>query len=135
MNLSEKNAVEQATNNFYAALNLLFTGDDQPMQNVWSHADDVVYMGPDGLYLIGWTEISKMWSKVAEMKLGGTVIPINSHTIIGSDISMITCVESGENEIQGKSESVGIRSSTVFRKENNAWVVIAHQTDLLAFMK
>ena len=135
MNLSEKNAVEQATNNFYAALNLLFTGDAQPMQNVWSHADDVVYMGPDGLYLIGWTEISKMWSKVAEMKLGGTVIPINSHTIIGSDISMITCVESGENEIQGKSESVGIRSSTVFRKENNAWVVIAHQTDLLAFMK
>lgn len=135
MNQTEKDAVELATNNFYAALNLLFTGDNQPMQIVWSHADDVVYMGPDGLYLVGWADIAKMWSNVAKMKLGGTVIPINSHTIIGSDISIFTCIESGENEIHGKSESVGIRSSTIFRKENNAWMVIAHQTDLLAFMK
>ena len=135
MNQSEKNAVELAANNFYAALNVLFTGDNQPMQNAWSHADDVVYMGPDGLYLIGWPDIGKMWSIVAEMKLGGTVIPINSHTIVGSDISIFTCIESGNNEIHGKSKSVGIRSSTVFRKENNTWMVIAHQTDLLDFMK
>lgn len=134
MHLNDNNAVDIASKEFYEALNVLFTGDDQPMQKIWSHAEDVVYMGPDGLYLIGWDKVSKMWSNVANMKLGGTVVPVKLHTIIGSDISVIACVEAGENNIQGKSEAVEIRSSTVFRKENNAWVVIAHQTDLLAYM-
>lgn len=60
----------------------MFTGDDQPMQKIWSHAEDVVYMGPDGLYLIGWDKVSKMWSNVANMKLGGTVVPIKLNYIL-----------------------------------------------------
>lgn len=135
MSQTEKNAVELAVNGFYEALDRLFKGDDQPMQKVWSHKDDVVYMGPDGLYLIGWTAISNMWKNVAEMKLGGAVLPRNKHTIIGSDISVLTCIETGTNEVEGKTELVEIRSSTVFRKENNVWMVITHQTDLLTYMK
>lgn len=135
MSQAEKNAVESAVNGFYAALGDLFTGDDRPMQEVWSHKEDVVYMGPDGLYLIGWAAISDMWKSVAKMKLGGAVMPRNLHTVIGSDISILTCIEAGTNEVEGKSESVEIRSSTVFRKENNVWMVIAHQTDLLTFME
>jgi ketosteroid isomerase-like protein len=134
MNQLEKQAIELAVDQFYKALNILFTGDSRPMQEVWSHADDVVYMGPDALYLIGWAKISEMWVKTADMKLGGNVMPRDLHTIIGSDISMVTCVESGENEVQGNAQLVGIRSSTVFRKENSKWMVIAHQTDLLKFM-
>ena len=30
------------------SLNLMFAGDLGPMKDVWSHADDVTYMGPDG---------------------------------------------------------------------------------------
>jgi ketosteroid isomerase-like protein len=135
MNQYEKSAVESAVKGFYDALGFLFSGDDQPMQEVWSHKEDVVYMGPDGLYLIGWAAISDMWKNVAKMKLGGLVTPKNLHTVIGSDISILTCIEAGTNQVKGKSESVDIRSSTVFRKENNVWMVIAHQTDLLTFMQ
>ena len=42
----ETKGVEQATQQFYAGLNAMFTGDAGPMQEVWSHADDVTYMGP-----------------------------------------------------------------------------------------
>jgi ketosteroid isomerase-like protein len=135
MNQYDKSVVESAAKGFYDALGFLFSGDDQPMQEVWSHKEDVVYMGPDGLYLIGWAAISDMWKNVANMKLGGAVIPKNLHTVIGSDISIFTCIEAGTNQVKGKSESVDIRSSTVFRKENNVWMVIAHQTDLLTFMR
>lgn len=134
MSQAQKNAIEMAVNGFYDALDFLFKGDDQPMQKVWSHQEDVVYMGPDGLYLIGWAAISNMWKNVAEMKLGGKVIPRNKHTIIGDNISIFTCIEAGTNEVEGKSELVEIRSSTVFRKENNVWMVITHQTDLLTYM-
>ncbi|MCX7057486.1 MAG: hypothetical protein NTZ79_09905 [Proteobacteria bacterium] len=46
----------------------------------------------------------------------------------------LACIESGENTVNGKTESVSIRSSTVFRKEGGAWKVIAHQTDRLDYM-
>lgn len=134
MNQTEIHVIEQVTNNFYEALNLLFMGNAEPMKNAWSHAEDISYMGPDGLYLIGWEKIESLWSSVANRKLGGMVKPKNVHRVIGSDLAFITCIESGANEIDGESEAVGIRSSTVFRKEQGHWKVIAHQTDLLQFM-
>ncbi len=132
--MTNEQAVADATANFYDALNILFTGDGQQMMEAWSHADDVCYMGPDGLYLIGWEKVGKMWEDVAAMKLGGRVIPEQLHTVVGADMAMITCVESGTNEINGKAETVRIRSSTVFHKRNDAWKIIGHQTDLLGYM-
>ena len=37
-------AVRAASNQFYAALNKLFTGDMAPMDAIWSHRKDVTYM-------------------------------------------------------------------------------------------
>jgi ketosteroid isomerase-like protein len=126
--------IKQATDHFYEALNILFTGDGRPMKDVWSHDDDVVYMGPDGLYLIGWNNVEQMWNSVAEMKLGGLVRPQQLHTIAGADMAIINCVEVGHNEIDGKLKTVSIRSSTAFHKRDGVWKVVAHQTDLLGYM-
>jgi hypothetical protein len=132
--MSKEQAISTATNNFYNALNILFTGNGQPMKDVWSHADDVSYMGPDGLYLIGWDNIELMWNSVATLKLGGRVNPQQIHTVISTDMALISCVEVGENELNGKVETVSIRSSTVFCIRDSAWKVVAHQTDLLGYM-
>jgi ketosteroid isomerase-like protein len=132
--MSNKQAVSTATNNFYSALNILFTGNGQPMKDAWSHTDEATYMGPDGLYLIGWSNIEQMWNSVAALKLGGRVNPKQLHTVIGTDMALISCIEVGENEVNGKAETVSIRSSTVFCKKNDSWKVIAHQTDLLGYM-
>ena len=43
---SDTKAVAEAVAGFYAALNTMFKGDLGPMLEVWSHADDVTYMGP-----------------------------------------------------------------------------------------
>src|SRR5690554_5250693 len=50
-------AIREALDQFHAALNAIFTGDPDPMKAVWSHADDVTYMGPDGAYRMGWAEV------------------------------------------------------------------------------
>jgi ketosteroid isomerase-like protein len=126
--------VAAAVSGFYEALNVLFTGDAGPMKDAWSHADDVSYMGPDGLYLIGWDKIEAMWDQIGALKLGGRVNPVQLNTVVGTDMALITCVESGQNEVDSQAEQVGIRSSTVFRKEDGAWKAIAHQTDLLSFL-
>lgn len=132
--MTNEQAVAAATDGFYAALNILFTGDSQAMKDVWAHDEDVTYMGPDGLYLIGWEKIAQMWEGVAALRLGGHVAPRQLHSVVGSDMAVITCIESGENVSDGKTETVGIRSSTVFHKRDDVWKVVGHQTDLLSYL-
>lgn len=132
--MTGRREVEDATDRFYAALNVLFTGNAQPMKDVWSHADDVTYMGPNGLYLVGWQKIDEEWNAQAAAMLGGRVTPQNLQIVVGTDLAVINCVEAGENVVDGQTETVRIRSSTVFRKEAGAWRVIGHQTDLLGYM-
>lgn len=132
--MTGRREVEDATDRFYAALNVLFTGNAQPMKDAWSHADDVTYMGPNGLYLVGWQKIDEEWNAQAAAMLGGRVTPQNLHVVVGTDLAVINCVEAGENVVDGRTETVRIRSSTVFRKEAGAWKAIGHQTDLLGYM-
>jgi ketosteroid isomerase-like protein len=132
--MTEEQVVGTATENFYAALNTMFTGNGQPIKDLWSRSKDITYMGPNGLYLVGWEKIEQEWNNQAASKLGGSVTPQQIHIVVGADIAVMNCMESGENIVNGKKETVQIRSSTVFRKEIGVWKVIGHQTDPLGYM-
>jgi ketosteroid isomerase-like protein len=129
-------AVEQAANEFYASLNALFTGDVEPMKQVWSHADDVTYMGPTGGFQIGWNEVEAIWEAQAALKLGGKVEPAEIRVTVGGDLAFVQCFERGNNlDAQGQPEKVSIRATNLFRKENGQWKMIGHHTDLLPFLE
>lgn len=131
----DRDGVTAATGAWYAALNSVFAGDSRPMKEIWSHGDDVVYMGPAGDYLVGWKSIEGAWDTQTAQKLGGRVVPERVNTIVGRDLALVNCIETGENEVDGEVRKVEIRSSTVFRKENGAWKAVEHQTDRLAYVK
>lgn len=126
-------AVRQAADQFYDALNAMFTGDMAPMKQVWSHADDVTYMGPGGSLKVGWPKIWKDWEGQGKRKLGGEVKPEDVHFVVSDDLAVMYAREVGLNtNIDGKREKVDIRVTNVFRKEDGKWRVIGHHTDLLA---
>lgn len=131
----EENAVRQANEQFYTALNAMFEGEVKPMGNVWSHADDVTYMGPDGEFTVGWDQVSNSWIRQAALKLGGEVRPEGIHTTVGQDLATVECFEIGENYIDGKPQTVSLRATNVFRNENGQWKMIGHHTDTLPFLK
>ena len=129
-------AVRNAAAGFYSALNALFTGNVEPMKAVWSHADDVTYMGPDGRFLVGWKLVSENWEKQAAAKLGGHVEPAEMHITAGREIAVVENYEKGENtNAQGKTAEVSIRATNVFRNEDGQWKMIGHHTDLLPYLK
>ena len=131
----DEQAVRDAVAQFYVALNTMFTGDAAPMETAWSHADDVTYMGPGGESLAGWAPIRDSWRKTAAMKLGGTVKPSGTHITVGQEIAIVTLTEVGENtNTNMEAQTVSIRATNVFRKEDGAWKVIHHHTDLLRFL-
>jgi ketosteroid isomerase-like protein len=130
--IDETAAVEQAARQFYASLNALLAGDGSGMNQVWSHADSVTYMGPDGGIQIGWDQVQTMWDVQAEMKLGGHVEPMNLRITVGNDLALVEGYELGSNpNAQEGPQEFRIRATSSFRKENGLWKMIGHHTDLL----
>jgi ketosteroid isomerase-like protein len=131
----ETQAVERAAAEFYASLNTLFSGDFEPMEKVWSHADDVTYMGPAGGFQVGWDAVLANWQAQAAKKLGGKIEPAETRFLVGDDLAFVVGFERGENSIYGQPVPVSIRATSVFRKENGQWKMIGHHTDILPFLQ
>lgn len=124
-----------AAQEFYKALHAMFEGDATHMEHIWSHADDVTYLGPQGGILVGWNPVYEALKKQARLKLKGNLTLQDVHVIQEGNIGMMQCLEVGTNVMHGQSEQVRIRALSIFRKENGKWKMISHQTDLLPFLQ
>ncbi len=132
----DKKAVMEATDKFYVALNSMFKGDLHLMKEVWSHADDVTYMGPVGGIKVGWDQVLASWEAQAAMKLGGSVHAEEMRVTAGNEIAVSSNYSKGENiDTEGKPQPVSIRATNIFRKEGGTWKMIGHHTDLLPFLQ
>lgn len=133
---SDEKAVRAAAAQFYAALNRMLTGDLGPMTEVWSHAEDVTYLGPGGGFQVGWPQVLESWKAQAAMKLGGSVEPADMRVTVGRDLAVTSNYENGENtNAKGERQKLSIRATNVFRKEGGKWKMIGHHTDLLPYLK
>jgi len=129
-------AVREAAEQFYSALNEMFTGELGPMKEVWSHKDDVTYMGPGGGFRLGWKDVLADWETQAALKLGGRVEPRDMRITVGHDLAIVSNYEIGQNvTADGKALEVTIRATNLFRNENGTWKMIGHHTDLLPFLQ
>jgi ketosteroid isomerase-like protein len=136
VNEDESKAVRAANDKFYSALNVMFTGELAPMQDVWSHESDVTYMGPGGGISTGWKDVLADWQAQAAKKLGGQVQAKDVHITVGQDMAVVSNLEVGQNfDADGNPEQVEIRATNLFRKEGGQWKMIGHHTDLLPFLK
>ncbi len=128
---AEKEELRAANDQFYAALNALFTGDFTSMNAIWSHRDDVSTMGPFGGRLTGWEAVGGDFKKVGDMKLGGHVVCKDLIVQVGNDMGYTVCVELGENmSADGQPVMVNHRATNVFRRENGQWKLVHHHTDI-----
>lgn len=130
----EKAALNKSLGKFYMALNSMLTGNVEPMTEVWSHAEDVTYLPPDGTYLVGWEDVLKNWQEQAALNLGGSVRPMDINYNIGTVIAVVQNYEVGSNMVDGQKITIKIRATNTFRKEDGEWKMIGHHTDVLPFL-
>ncbi|MGD9225297.1 MAG: nuclear transport factor 2 family protein [Desulfobacterales bacterium] len=129
MNIEKE--LRAANDQFYAALNAMFTGDLAPMNAIWSHGEDVSNQGPFGDRMDGWAAVKAQFKKEADMVLGGRVTCQALIVRAGKDLGYTVCVEKGENmTAAGKPVEVSHRATNVFRLENGQWRLVHHHTDL-----
>ena len=133
---NDTESVGAAAEEFYSALNGMFTGELGPMKKLWSHKDDVTYMGPGGGFRLGWKQVLADWETQTDLKLGGKVEPKEIRITVGRDLAIVSNYEIGQNMMaDGKPQEVKIRATNLFRNENGTWKMIGHHTDILPFLQ
>ncbi|MEM9631774.1 MAG: nuclear transport factor 2 family protein [Pseudomonadota bacterium] len=133
--MSDQQEIERADDGFFEALNEMFAGNVKPMENLWSHADDVIYMGPvPELFHVGWKVTDLDWITQAKAHLSGTIEVVKRHMTLGHDLAVAHHIAevSGQGPDQG---ALRMRGTNVFRKEQGQWKLISHHSDPLPYLK
>jgi len=132
---SETEAVLAANGKFYRALNAMFEGNPKPFEEVWWHTDDIVYMGADGAYSVGWKSIYKNWEKQAKLKIGGKAEPKDVKVFVSGDMAMTSQFTVGTNRFDGKDVPVKLRATSVFLKKDGEWRIVRHHVDVIGDLR
>ncbi len=101
------------------------------MTEVWSHADDVSYMGPYGGIQRGWKQVRENLQRQADKKPGGQVTYENMQITADRNIAVVGSQIVGETFVNGDRVPVSIRATSTFRKEEGQWKMTGHHTDML----
>lgn len=106
--------IEKIDDGFFAALNAMFEGDVAPMEALWSHADDVIYMGPSpDLFHVGWKVTDQDWIAQGRTHLGGSIKVLNRHVVVGDTLATVHHV--AEASGQGDGAGIRMRGTNVYR--------------------
>ena len=79
--------VRKASEQFYAALNRMISGDASPLAAIWSHSATVTTMHPIGGRQVGWDQVRGSWEQVAKLASGGQVKLVDQIVNVVGDVA------------------------------------------------
>ena len=87
MPTDEAKAVRAAVDQWFDVLNAMLNGDPKPFAALYSHKDDVIYMGAEGTYRTGWQATYADWTAQAEKSTGGKVEGADIRVVVKGDMA------------------------------------------------
>jgi len=125
-------AVRTAVDQWFAVLNAMLNGDPEPFAALYSHKEDVTYMGAEGTYRIGWEATYADWQAQAEQSTGGEVEGADIHVVVNGDLATAAHTTNGTvRQPNGETVRTAVRETSVFRKEDGQWRMIGHHADVV----
>ena len=128
--MSAEDKVRQVSEQFYAAMNRMCSGDAGPVKEVWSQSSDVTTMHPIGGRKVGWEQVQTSFEQFAQLCSGGQVNITAPLIRVVGDLAYELGTESGEATVAGQSVSLDHRVTNMYRREAGAWKMIHHHTDI-----
>ena len=129
--MAAEDEIQQASEQFYEALNRMLNGDLEPMMEVWSHGSDVATMHPLGGRETGWEEVRANWEQVAQGFSDGQV-SIEDLVVVplSEDVAYTLGTEHGQATLGEESVSIDWRVTNIYRREEGEWKMVLHHTDV-----
>ena len=126
--------VRKASEQFYAALNRMISGDAGPLAAVWSHSATVTTMHPIGGRQVGWDQVRGSWEQVAKLASGGQVKLVDQIVNVVGDVAYELGIERGKAKLAGQDVTFEDRVTNVYRREAGTWKIVHHHTDISVAM-
>ena len=129
--MAVEDEIQQASEQFYEALNRMLNGDLEPMMEVWSHSSDVATMHPLGGRETGWEEVRANWEQVAQGFSEGEVSLEDLVVVpLSDDVAYTLGTEQGQATLGEESVSIDWRATNIYRREEGEWKMVLHHTDV-----
>jgi uncharacterized protein (TIGR02246 family) len=132
MSTDDKAAILSAQKAWFVALNAMLAGDPAPFADIYSHSEDVSYMSAEGGLRVGWEATWRDWQAQAKLARGGHMEEVENHITVDGDMAVVQFIEKGIiNNSEGKEVEQLARETSVYRREDGIWKMIAHHADAL----
>jgi ketosteroid isomerase-like protein len=129
--MTVEDEIQQASEQFYAALNRAINGDSAPMMEVWSHGPNVTTMHPLGGQQTGWEEVRASWEQVAQGFSDGQVSLDGLMVVpLSADVAYTLGTEHGQAKLGEERVGIDWRVTNIYRREQGEWKVVHHHTDV-----
>ena len=121
--------IQQASEQFYAALNRTINGYSGPIMEVWSHGSEVTAMHPLGGRETGWEEVRASWEQVAQGFSDGQV-SIEDLVVVplSDDVAYTLGTEQGQATLGEETVGIDWRVTNIYRREEGEWKMVHHHT-------
>jgi ketosteroid isomerase-like protein len=107
-------------------------GNPAIYKSLWSHRDDATLANPFGPPARGWIDISATLDRAAANYRDGEAVGFeNVSTVVSDDLAYVVEIESYRARVGRADEitPVGVRVTTIFRREDGAWKVLHRHAD------
>jgi len=130
--MSTEDEVRKASQQFYAALNLMANGDAHAMPDIWSQGAAVTAMHPIGGRQVGWGEVRDSFQKVAQIASEGRIRLDDQIVQVTGDLAYEVGAERGQARFAGQRVDLDYRVTNVYRREAGRWKIVHHHSDFSA---
>ena len=127
--MSTEDEVRSASEQFYAALNRMASGDAGSLADIWSHSPTVTTMHPVGGREVGWDAVRASFEQVAQLASEGKVELRDQIIRVVGDVAYEAGVEYGQLKLAGHPVTIEHRVTNIYQREAGAWKIIHHHTD------
>jgi ketosteroid isomerase-like protein len=106
-------------------------GNPRPYLELWSRAEDVSLMGGVGGHQVGIHDVTELLTAAAKTLNYETWDAENLATGFNDTLGFTVELERLTRQIDGKTEEMSLRATTIYRREDGAWKVIHRHGDSL----
>ena len=106
-------------------------GNPKPFLDLWSHAEDVSLMGGVGGHQVGIDKVTELLTAAAKTLNYETWSGENLVTGFADSLGFTVELENLTRQIDGRTEEMSLRATSIYRREQGAWKVIHRHGDSL----
>ena len=121
--------IRKVSEQFYAGLTRMASGERDAFADVWAHSATVTTMHPTGGQQVGWEAVEESFNQVSEIASDGK-IALNDQCIeVLGDMAYELGIEQGQFKLGGHPVSFEHRVTNIYRREDGEWKMVHHHAD------